>query len=112
MAEIKVEGLRHVYSAGTPFEKVAIEDVSLTIPQGQLVGVIGHTGSGKSTFIQHLNALLQPTEGKSLSADRTSMQANTPGATSNGRSGWSFSIRSISSLRRRSTGISPLVRET
>lgn len=64
MAEIKVEGLRHVYSAGTPFEKVAIEDVSLTIPQGQLVGVIGHTGSGKSTFIQHLNALLQPTEGK------------------------------------------------
>ena len=64
MAEIKVENLRHVYSAGTPFEKVAIEDISLTIPQGQLVGVIGHTGSGKSTFIQHLNALLQPTSGK------------------------------------------------
>ena len=59
-----MEKLRHVYSAGTPFEKVAIEDVSLTIPQGQLVGIIGHTGSGKSTFIQHLNALLQPTEGK------------------------------------------------
>ena len=64
MAEIRVENLRHVYSAGTPFEKVAIEDVSLTIPQGQLVGIIGHTGSGKSTFIQHLNALLQPTSGK------------------------------------------------
>ena len=64
MSEIRVEKLRHVYSAGTPFEKVAIEDVSLTIPQGQLVGIIGHTGSGKSTFIQHLNALLQPTEGK------------------------------------------------
>ena len=64
MSEIRVEGLRHVYSAGTPFEKVAIEDVSLTIPQGQLVGIIGHTGSGKSTFIQHLNALLQPTSGK------------------------------------------------
>ena len=64
MSEIRVEGLRHVYSAGTPFEKVAIEDVSLTIPQGQFVGIIGHTGSGKSTFIQHLNALLQPTSGK------------------------------------------------
>ena len=64
MAEIRVENLRHVYSAGTPFEKVAIEDINLTIPQGQLVGIIGHTGSGKSTFIQHLNALLQPTEGK------------------------------------------------
>ena len=64
MSEIRVENLRHVYSAGTPFEKVAIEDVSLTIPQGQFVGIIGHTGSGKSTFIQHLNALLQPTSGK------------------------------------------------
>lgn len=64
MAEIRVENLRHVYSAGTPFEKIAIEDINLTIPQGQLVGIIGHTGSGKSTFIQHLNALLQPTEGK------------------------------------------------
>ncbi len=58
MSEIRVENLRHVYSAGTPFEKTAIEDVSLTIPQGQFVGIIGHTGSGKSTFIQHLNALL------------------------------------------------------
>ena len=64
MSEIRVENLSHVYSAGTPFEKVAIEDVSLTIPQGQLVGIIGHTGSGKSNFIQHLNALLQPTSGK------------------------------------------------
>ncbi|MBQ3481206.1 MAG: energy-coupling factor transporter ATPase [Oscillospiraceae bacterium] len=64
MSEIRVENLRHVYSAGTPFEKTAIEDVSLTIPQGQFVGIIGHTGSGKSTFIQHLNALLQPSSGK------------------------------------------------
>ena len=63
MSEIKVENLRHVYSAGTPFEKVAIDDINLNIPQGQMVGIIGHTGSGKSTFIQHLNALLQPTSG-------------------------------------------------
>ena len=67
MAEIKVERLRHIYSAGTPFERTAIEAVSLDIPQGQFVGVIGHTGSGKSTFVQHLNALLLPTGGRVLS---------------------------------------------
>ena len=66
MPEIKVEGLSHVYSAGTPFEKKAIEDISLTLPEGQLIGIIGHTGSGKSTFIQHLNALLQPSGGRVL----------------------------------------------
>ena len=64
MAEIIVEQLRHVYSAGTPFEVAAIEDIDLTITQGQLVGIIGHTGSGKSTFIQHMNALLAPSAGK------------------------------------------------
>ena len=64
MSEIIVEKLRHVYSAGTPFEVAAIEDIDLVIPQGQLVGIIGHTGSGKSTFIQHLNALLAPNAGK------------------------------------------------
>ena len=64
MSEIRVEDLSHVYSAGTPFEKAAIEHINITIPQGQLVGLIGHTGSGKSTFIQHLNGLLAPTSGK------------------------------------------------
>ncbi|MDO4989919.1 MAG: energy-coupling factor transporter ATPase [Eubacteriales bacterium] len=66
MAEIRTEGLTHVYSAGTPFEQTAIEDVSLVIPAGQFAAVIGHTGSGKSTFIQHLDALLQPTRGRVL----------------------------------------------
>lgn len=64
MSDIKVSGLRHVYSAGTPFEKVAIDKINIEIPHGQFVGLIGHTGSGKSTFIQHLNALLKPTSGK------------------------------------------------
>lgn len=64
MSVIAVEELRHTYSAGTPFEKTAIEDISLEIPQGQFVGILGHTGSGKSTFIQHLNALLQPSAGR------------------------------------------------
>lgn len=63
MSDIKVSALRHVYSAGTPFEKVAIDDINIEIPHGQLVGIIGHTGSGKSTFIQHLNALLKPSSG-------------------------------------------------
>lgn len=70
MSEIFVEKLRHVYSAGTPFEVAAIEDIELSIPQGQLVGIIGHTGSGKSTFIQHLNALLSPSSGKVLCGGR------------------------------------------
>ncbi len=59
MSIIKVEDLSHVYSEGTPFEKTAIQ----TIPEGEMVGIIGHTGSGKSTFIQHLNGLLKPTSG-------------------------------------------------
>ncbi len=64
MSEIKVSGLTHIYSADTPFEKIAIDNVDVTIPHGQLVGLIGHTGSGKSTFIQHLNGLLKPGKGK------------------------------------------------
>ncbi len=60
---VRAEELRHVYSAGTPFEKVAIDHINLDIEAGQLIGIIGHTGSGKSTFIQHLNGLLRPTSG-------------------------------------------------
>ena len=63
MAVISVENLTHTYSAGTPFEQTAIRDVSVTLTQGESIFVLGHTGSGKSTFVQHLNALLQPTRG-------------------------------------------------
>ena len=63
MAVISVENLTHTYSVGTPFERTAIRDVSVTLTQGESVFVLGHTGSGKSTFVQHLNALLQPTQG-------------------------------------------------
>ena len=70
MPDLCVEALTHVYSAGTPFEKTAIENISLTIPQGQMLAVLGHTGSGKSTFIQHLNALLRPTSGRVLCGGR------------------------------------------
>ena len=63
MPIIQVENLTHVYSQGTPFEKVAIDNISLSVEPGEIVGIIGHTGSGKSTFIQHLNGLLKPTSG-------------------------------------------------
>ena len=64
MTAIRTEHLTHTYSVGTPFQKVAVEDVSIAIGKGEYVGVIGHTGSGKSTLIQHLNGLLAPTSGK------------------------------------------------
>lgn len=64
MPVIKTENLSHLYSVGTPFQKAAIKDVNLEISQGEFVGVIGHTGSGKSTLIQHFNGLLKPTAGK------------------------------------------------
>ncbi len=69
MSVIRTESLRHVYSADTPFEKTAIDGIDLSIPQGQTVGLIGRTGSGKSTFIQHLNAILAPTSGRVLCGD-------------------------------------------
>ncbi|MCI6646532.1 MAG: energy-coupling factor transporter ATPase [Oscillospiraceae bacterium] len=60
---IKTEDLTHEYSVGTPFQNTAISHINLEIPRGQFVGMIGHTGSGKSTLIQHLNGLLAPTAG-------------------------------------------------
>lgn len=63
---IRIEHLTHTYSAGTPFQRSAVEDVSLDIMPGEFLGIIGHTGSGKSTLIQHLNGLLRPTQGRVL----------------------------------------------
>ncbi len=60
---MEIRGLTHTYSAGTPFEKVAIDDLDLDLEAGRIIGLIGHTGSGKSTLIQHMNALLRPTSG-------------------------------------------------
>lgn len=60
---LQVTNLKHIYSAGTPFEHVALEDVSFSVFPGEFIGVIGHTGSGKSTLMQHLNGLLKPNSG-------------------------------------------------
>lgn len=66
---IKIENLTYIYMPKTPFEKKAIDDVSIEIKQGEFVALIGHTGSGKSTLIQHINGLLKPTSGKILIDD-------------------------------------------
>lgn len=61
---IKVENLTHIYMPKSPFEKTALDNVSLEIKDGEFVALIGHTGSGKSTLIQHFNGLLEATSGE------------------------------------------------
>ena len=81
MSVIKTENISYIYSDGTPFRKVAVDNVNIEINEGELVGVIGHTGSGKSTLIQHFNGLLKPSEGKvfidseELWADKSRLKA-------------------------------------
>ena len=63
---LEIKNLNHIYSAGTPFEHVALKDVSFSVERGEFIGVIGHTVSGKSTLMQHMNGLLKPTSGEIL----------------------------------------------
>ena len=63
---LQIKNLRHVYSAGTPFEHIALDDVSFDVCRGEFIGIIGHTGSGKSTLMQHMNGLLKPASGSVL----------------------------------------------
>lgn len=64
MSLIEIKNLTHIYSEGLPFEKKAIDDINIKIEENEFIGLIGHTGSGKSTFIQHLNGLLKPSSGE------------------------------------------------
>ena len=66
MPVLEIKNLTHTYGIGTPFQRSAVEDVSFAVEPGEFLGVIGHTGSGKSTLIQHLNGLLKPTSGQIL----------------------------------------------
>ena len=74
---LQVKNLNHIYSVGTPFEHKALDNVSFSVERGEFIGIIGHTGSGKSTLMQHLNGLLKPSsgeillDGKSIWADKT-----------------------------------------
>lgn len=61
---IKIENLSYVYMKGTPFEKKALDNINIVINDGDFLGIIGHTGSGKSTLVQHMNGILKPTSGK------------------------------------------------
>ena len=78
---IQLKGLTHTYGEGSAFQSTAVEDVSVTIEDGEFVAIMGHTGSGKSTLVQHLNGLLQPTagqvllDGKDINADKTGRRA-------------------------------------
>ena len=63
---LQVKNLTHTYGIGTPFQRSAVEDMSFSVRPGEFLGIIGHTGSGKSTLIQHLNGLLRPTSGQVL----------------------------------------------
>ncbi len=64
MAVLVCENLKYLYSVGTPFQTTAIDNISFTADEGEIIGIIGHTGSGKSTFIQHLNGLIEPHGGR------------------------------------------------
>ena len=78
---IELKNVTHIYSKGTAFEKVALNDINLTIQKGEFVGLIGHTGSGKSTLVQHLNVLLKPhvgqilIDGENIGADKSRLKA-------------------------------------
>lgn len=75
---IKIENLTHIYNLGNPFEKKALDNINLEINEGDFIGLIGHTGSGKSTLIQHLNGLIKPSSGKIIvdGVDITTKDAN------------------------------------
>ncbi len=75
---IRLENLNYIYNPNTPFEKKALDDINLSIEEGDFVGLMGHTGSGKSTLVQHLNGLIKPTSGKIIidGMDITSKEAN------------------------------------
>lgn len=76
MPILETKNLTHIYGKGTPFEKIALNDINFSIEQGEIIGLMGHTGSGKSTFISHLNGLLKPSSGEVLFNGKNIWQEN------------------------------------
>ena len=95
---LKLEHVSYLYGTDTELLVRALDDVNLEIPDGQFIGLIGHTGSGKSTLVQHLNGLLKPSEGTILFNGENIRIIRERRCAA--RSGWFFSIRSISCLKR------------
>ena len=96
---IILDKVNYVYSEGSGFEKKALDDVSLTIDKGEFIGLIGHTGSGKSTLTQHLNGLLRATSGNIYYDGQDIYEKGFVMKNLRSKVGLSFSILSTSSLR-------------
>ena len=98
---VKVENLTHIYNEGLPHESVAVQDVSFSIEDGQIAGIIGHTGSGKSTLVQHLNGLIKPKTGSIYIDGENICDGKTVMREIRKKVGWYFSIRNTSCSRKR-----------
>ena len=101
MSAIEIKNLTYVYSPKTPFEKVALSDINLSIEEGQFVGIVGATGSGKSTLIQHLNGLVKVQDKKESSVVVNGMSATDKRRSKIcvSKSAWCFNIPNISFLQ-------------
>ena len=97
---IEIKHLDHIYMPGSPFETKALDDVTLTVGDGEFVGLIGHTGSGKSTLVQHLNGLMKPDHGSVIVDGMDVSDKNTDLREIRRRVDWCSSIPSISCSRK------------
>jgi len=109
---IEVRNLTHAYSEATAMRTVALEDVCMTVEDGEFLGIIGHTGSGKSTLVQHLNGLLKPTSGQVLVDGEDLNGEHVNRRILRQRIGLVFNIRNISFLKKQLRKISLSVRRT
>ena len=96
---IVLDHVNHIYEEGTSISFQALTDINLVIPDGQFIGLIGHTGSGKSTLVQHLNGLLPRLREPFITMVRILMKRDIPERHCAARSDWYFSIRSTSFLK-------------
>lgn len=93
---LELKNLSYVYGTGTPFEKTAVNNLSFSIEKGEFIGIMGHTGSGKSTLVQMLNGLMKPTSGQVLLDGEDIWQIPRISEKSVSKSEWYFSIPNIS----------------